>query len=170
MTTEATRSRPGSEFDRFLFACIGEDRNGLPLSVVSLLGRMNLDPWEEAAQLAAMPAEAAATRFTHSLDTLEDPVLRLASSQTLVLRLLALLPRQVRAALQTPSAGAADVGITAPDRVTRIGTYVFIACAIAAVGSRIIAEHTDPPARPGIVQAPAATPPPGQIPQANQPH
>lgn len=35
----------GSEFDAFLFASVGDDRNGLPFSIVSLLGRMDLDPW-----------------------------------------------------------------------------------------------------------------------------
>ena len=34
----------GSGFDAFLFAVIGEDRNGMALSVVSMLARMDLDP------------------------------------------------------------------------------------------------------------------------------
>jgi hypothetical protein len=39
---------PGSEYDDFLFASMGEDRNGLPLSVLSALARLDVDPWEEA--------------------------------------------------------------------------------------------------------------------------
>jgi len=45
----------GAEFDDFLFAIIGDDRNGMQLSVVSVLARMDLDPWHEAATLAASP-------------------------------------------------------------------------------------------------------------------
>ena len=82
----------GSEFDAFLFAPLGEDRNGLPLSVISHLARMNLDPWQEAGDLAALSTEAAARRLAVSLETLTDPILRQASSRTVVLNLLALLP------------------------------------------------------------------------------
>jgi hypothetical protein len=170
MPSEGSKSRPGSEFDRFLFACIGEDRNGLPLSVVSLLGRMNLDPWQEAAHLAGLPAEAAATRFAHSLDTLKDPVLREASSRTLVLRLLALLPGKVRAVIQTPAAATDDVAVTTPNRVTRIGTYVFVACVLAWMGSRFFAANLETPAQPGIVQTPGASTSAAPTTQPNQQH
>jgi hypothetical protein len=37
-----------AEFDNFLYASIGADRNGMPLSVLSALARLDLDPWEEA--------------------------------------------------------------------------------------------------------------------------
>ena len=43
----------GSEFDDFLHARIVEDGNGLPLTVLSALARLNMDPWDEAARLAA---------------------------------------------------------------------------------------------------------------------
>ena len=59
MDPPASTSRLGTEFDDFLFAPLGEDRNGVPLSIVSLLGRMDLDPWREADSLAGLPAEAA---------------------------------------------------------------------------------------------------------------
>lgn len=88
----APRSPLGSEFNDFLFAPIGEDENGLILSVVSLLARMNLDPWEEARNLATLPAQAAGKRLALSLDSLTDPILRQAICETTVLRLLALLP------------------------------------------------------------------------------
>ncbi len=42
----------GSEFDNFLFAPIGVDKNGMVLSVVSALARLDVDPWEEAEELA----------------------------------------------------------------------------------------------------------------------
>ena len=45
----------GSEFDDFLFAPIGDDRNDMPLSVLSALARLDVDPWEEAAELARWP-------------------------------------------------------------------------------------------------------------------
>lgn len=52
-------SVPGSEFDDFLFAPIGEDRNGMLVSVLSGLARSDVDPWQEAAKLAQLPGEIA---------------------------------------------------------------------------------------------------------------
>ena len=76
MSPPASSSRLGSEFDAFLFAPIGEDRNGLTLSIVSLLGRMDLDPWQEAAKLAGLPAEIAAQKLAALLAALSDPSLK----------------------------------------------------------------------------------------------
>jgi hypothetical protein len=45
----------GPEFDEFLCAPIGADRNGTGLSVLSALARLNVDPWQEATSLARMP-------------------------------------------------------------------------------------------------------------------
>ena len=63
MTHSASVSHLGSEFDDFLFAPIGEDRNGMLLSVLSALARLDVDPWQEAAQLAGLPGETATQRL-----------------------------------------------------------------------------------------------------------
>jgi hypothetical protein len=46
---------PASEFDDFLYAPIVEGGNGMVLSVLSALARVNVDPWDEAARLARLP-------------------------------------------------------------------------------------------------------------------
>jgi hypothetical protein len=51
---------PGSEF---LFAPIGEDRDGMLVSVLSGLARSDVDPWQEAARLAELPEETATQRL-----------------------------------------------------------------------------------------------------------
>jgi hypothetical protein len=48
MTRSSSAFRLGSEFDDFLFAPIGgQDRDGLMVSVLSALARVNFDPWQE---------------------------------------------------------------------------------------------------------------------------
>ncbi|HTV27779.1 MAG TPA: hypothetical protein VMF32_08360 [Xanthobacteraceae bacterium] len=42
------------EFDRFLFATVGDEIDGTPLSVISALTRLGLDPWQEAGRLSSM--------------------------------------------------------------------------------------------------------------------
>lgn len=94
MSPPASSLRLGPEFDDFLFAPVGEDRNGLPLSIVSLLGRMDLDPWLEAASLADQPAEAAVQRLAALLAALPVPSLKRADPGAMAARLIALLPRR----------------------------------------------------------------------------
>jgi hypothetical protein len=94
MTPLAATSGLGPEFDDFLFAVIGDDRNGMPLSVVSVLARVDLDPWHEAASLAAMPGELAARRLAPLLATLSERTLQQASAAITAVRLIALLPHR----------------------------------------------------------------------------
>ena len=94
MKRPASFSTLGSEFDDFLFAAIGEDSNGMPLSVVSALARMGLDHWHEAASLAAVSAETATGKLTSLLAALPDPALRRLDPGTTAARLTALLPQR----------------------------------------------------------------------------
>src|ERR1700757_5172980 len=52
-----------SDLNDFLFATVGEQQNGMPLNVVSGLTRLGLDPWEEAARLAALPRALATEKL-----------------------------------------------------------------------------------------------------------
>jgi len=50
-----------SAYESFLYASIGEQNDGTQVTVLSALVRADIDPWTEAARLAAMPkAEAEA--------------------------------------------------------------------------------------------------------------
>lgn len=52
-----------SNLEGFLFADIGAQSNGLPLTLLSLFARAGLDPWEEAERLSHMSKSAAASRL-----------------------------------------------------------------------------------------------------------
>jgi hypothetical protein len=56
-----------SRYDEFLFAPICEEANGMRLSVLSALARMNVDPWEEATRLATMPSATAERTLVSTL-------------------------------------------------------------------------------------------------------
>jgi hypothetical protein len=163
-----SKSPLGSEFDRFLFAPLGEDENGLPLSVVSLLARIDLDPWQEAGDLAALPLEAAARRLACSLDTLMDPILRQANTETKVLRLLALLPRAGPTVVRTPLAGVGSAAGPAPG--TRVGIIIIITSVIFLLGSQFVGGHRDTSIQPQVVHGPAMLMAPIQTPAPNPGH
>ncbi len=92
MTHAALKPLIGPEFDDFLYASIGEDRNGTGLSVLSALARLNVDPRLEATSLARMPRDAAAARLTALIDGLPYAPKSATPSKTTVADLVALLP------------------------------------------------------------------------------
>jgi hypothetical protein len=93
MTSSASIFGHKSEFDPFLCAPVGEERNGMLLSVLSALARLDVDPWLEAATLTKMPSKDAALRLTSLLLSLPSEAATLLAPST-VLRLIALLPKE----------------------------------------------------------------------------
>lgn len=80
----------GTPFDGFLYATLGEDSRGNPVSVLSALARLQLDPWDEAADLADLPRTGAQTRLEGVLARFADvPALARDGAAR---RLVALLP------------------------------------------------------------------------------
>lgn len=60
------------EFDRFLHASVGEDRNGYVVTVLSALARLGLDPWAETADLVTLGRAAARARLGALLARFRD--------------------------------------------------------------------------------------------------
>jgi hypothetical protein len=81
-----------ASFDPFLFSEIGEERNGMLLSVVSALARLDLDPWREAASLSRLPPSAATERLTSLLTSMPATQIEAPGPAT-ILRLIGLLPK-----------------------------------------------------------------------------
>jgi hypothetical protein len=81
-----------ASFDNFLFAEVGEEQNGMVLSVVSALARLDLDPWSEAAGLCRLSARAAVERLTTLLSSLPSSQV-VSLSPDKVVHLIGLLPR-----------------------------------------------------------------------------
>ena len=59
MTCTSGSTVPSSELDGFLLSDVGVQSNGMPLTVLSLLARMGVDPWREAERLSVLPSESA---------------------------------------------------------------------------------------------------------------
>jgi hypothetical protein len=82
----------GSEFNVFLFAPVCEEKGETPVSVISALARLDLDPWEEAAALARLAPEPAARRLAYLLAKLPHGVR--PDPGAISASLVALLPRR----------------------------------------------------------------------------
>jgi|SRR5581483_5155133 len=166
MKSPASSFGLGSEFDDFLFAPIAEDRNGMSLSVVSLLGRMDLDPWQEAASLAGLPPEAAVQRLTSLLDLLPVPPLQHPDPDTTAARLVALLPRRPApntSPLQASASAAATTRARAMSNGIFIAIYLTVMLATQFVIARLGPTRADASHPPASVTAPSQTPPPPSV-------
>ncbi len=93
MTSAVSMFGHKSEFDPFLYAPVGDEGNGLLLSVLSALARLDVDPWQEAATLTKMPARDATVRLASLLSSLASDAATLLAPGT-VLRLVALLSQE----------------------------------------------------------------------------
>jgi hypothetical protein len=94
MANSQSVSLLGPEFDDFLFAPIGEEKNGMLLRVVSALARLDLDPWQEAANLARLPRPAATERLTEFIVALSGGPSTDLDSKEVAAGLIARLPLQ----------------------------------------------------------------------------
>ena len=85
-------SIPTSRYNDFLFAPICEDADGMRLSVLSALARLDVDPWEEATKLAAMPKAIAQSTLISTLELLSGRSWKPSEAELVARRLIQLLP------------------------------------------------------------------------------
>ena len=83
----------GREYDPFLFAPVGHQRNGMLLSVLSMFARLDVDPWQEAASLARMSRAMATARLAALIGALPDEPTEGVPIESVAGDLVALLPR-----------------------------------------------------------------------------
>ena len=95
MTSSTSVSYLTRQFDDFLFAHIDEGSDSTPLSVLSMLARLDMDPWEEAAKLARLPRAAAARRLVDFIAATPGAPSAYLNAKTVSDQLLNLLPSPV---------------------------------------------------------------------------
>lgn len=156
MTPAASVSFFRPEFDDFLYARIGADRNETPLSVLSALARLKLDPWKEAAELSELPKDIATQRLATSIARLPAGQWAQADSKAIAGRLIELLPR--RSNSKGPLAEKAhSLGGMTGSTVAKI-----LICAALGVAAVVVATSRQPVSPGDPADAPAfstASPP-----------
>jgi hypothetical protein len=81
-----------SEYNPFLFSPVDDEESEFPLTVLSALARLGIDPWQEAARLSALPREAAAQSLAAALAKLPRKAREAASLAATATRLVSWLP------------------------------------------------------------------------------
>jgi hypothetical protein len=133
-----------TDFDAFLFAPIGEDTNGMPLTLLSVLARLGIDPWEEAADLAHLALEPALQRLSSRLEAM--PAGRPATAADTVniaTRLIALLHRP-----PTPKASTPDPRpppkLVEKSAGVKVAIYCLIGVIFVLVGQWVMSDRLAP--------------------------
>jgi len=161
VTAAASVSFFKPEFGDFLYAAIAADRNEMPLTVLSALSRLDVDPWKEAAELSELPKDAATQRLASLIGRLPGGRWSVADSKAIADRLVELLPRRSRSSVQS---GRKAQG---PQQMT--GSPVLLICAALALVALIIATSLERSARSDDTDSPAfsrASPPQTPVPSS----
>jgi hypothetical protein len=80
------------QMDPFLFASVGEEVNGIPLSVLSALARLGVDPRDEATRLSRLTRKTAASQLARMFARLPDRPWTSPEIGRIASRLVELLP------------------------------------------------------------------------------
>ncbi|AMN39721.1 hypothetical protein RHPLAN_12640 [Rhodoplanes sp. Z2-YC6860] len=130
---------PTSVYNEFLFASVYEEANGTPLSVLSALARNNIDPWEEAALLAAMPRETAETTLASILDVASARSRKSSEIEAIATRLVRLLPRRIEGG----TAALTEIAGVHAQRTSFSLVWICFAIALSLISARHHATTAD---------------------------
>ncbi len=94
MSKVGSSASSNADFERFVYADVATEPNGMELSVLSALSRRGLDPWQEAQRLAQLPPFAAANGLAEILRAVPAVQALRLDAKAIAERLVALLPVQ----------------------------------------------------------------------------
>ncbi len=140
MRLSASAAVQNGAFSDFLAAEIGEESNGMNLSLLSALTRQGVDPWQEAERLAGLSESKALAALTSIITRALGSGGREDDTPDLAARILRLLPRPGQApASPAPRATSDSAGLLAgltlpPPEILRWWT-ITLTIAIALIAS-----------------------------------
>ena len=93
MALSAKFTQLNSDLDGFLAVECGHEKSGAPLSVLSALTRIGVDPWREGSRLSKLPRDVAARELAPLIARFSDEGRLSSEVMTLAERIAGLLPK-----------------------------------------------------------------------------
>lgn len=93
MTLRRAFRRLRPDLDKFLFATVGDEIDGVPISVISVLTRLGLDPWKEAGRLSSLNNPEAIEQLARLVAELPGLPRPLREAREIATGLVPLLPK-----------------------------------------------------------------------------
>jgi hypothetical protein len=141
-----------TEFEAFLFAPVGEQKNGMTVSIFSALARLDIDPWREARRLSDLPRDRAIRALCASLDRLTDPQWTKIDAEGIAAGLVGMLPNHD--GLVRLRAGADDAVVSSrksatsalpPGKAAQHSKWVWLVVGAAAIIAFYVLTPADKP-------------------------
>ncbi|MFI5020962.1 MAG: hypothetical protein ACHQRJ_04830 [Alphaproteobacteria bacterium] len=126
------------------------------LTVLSTLARLDVDPWQEAANLARLPGQTATERLASLIAALPDGPPGHLDPGTIAARLIALLPRRAGSNISSREALLGAGAATNPRHLIRVIVINLIFMAFM-LGTQWIMASRQPPAQVDNAHAPASS-------------
>jgi hypothetical protein len=123
------------DLDGFLFAEVGVEQNGIPLSMVSALTRLGLDPWDEAGRLSSLGKREATEQLARLIADLFGPSRPLSEAREIADGLVEQLPKHDNKRPPAP-----QIQLRHPPRWAHMPTrsQLLMFCLIAALVSIVL--------------------------------
>jgi hypothetical protein len=144
-----------SAFNDFLYAPVGEEDNGMVLTMLSALARCEVDPWGEAARLSELPREAATKRLALMISSLPRGQWPKSAVSDIASRLTALLPGQHSSDSPVQPTASANVP---PKPATKM-TFLFISLIVILLSAQALTVYHGRAPPPPIEQSQRADAP-----------
>ncbi|HMF88181.1 MAG TPA: hypothetical protein VK575_08880, partial [Gemmatimonadaceae bacterium] len=147
------------EFDDFLYAPIGADRNQMTVTVLSALSRLDVDAWEEAAELSELPTDTATQRLASLIARLPGGSWAQADPTEIADRLIELLPRRSKSNVRSAekAGGIRELSVST---VVQICAALLLAAILITSNLERSTQRDDP-----YAAAPSTGPLPQALPQ-----
>jgi hypothetical protein len=114
-----------STLNPFLFAELGTEANGAVLTMLSVLARLDRDPWAEAARLVDLPMPAKIDQVAAAIGKMPLRAADLSAARAIAERLVLLLPNQV------DKSGHSATANLSLNMSPRSRTVLILCCALA---------------------------------------
>lgn len=127
------------DLDKFLFATAGDEINDVPLSVLSALTRVGVDPWEEAGRLSSLATPEAVEQLARLISEVPGLFRSLPEAREMAGILIGLLPRHDASRVST-----AQIQIRPrfpKPRLPRASSYWVVCCVLAAAALLSVLAH-----------------------------
>jgi len=90
------------DLDRFLFAAVEDEIDGIRLSMISALSRLGLDPWQEAGRLSSLARREAVEQLARLIAEIPGIFRPAGEAREIADRLVGLLPKHDDSRAATP--------------------------------------------------------------------
>ena len=120
-----------SNLNDFLFANVGMEARGMTLSVISVLARQGLDPWQEAGRLADLLDAEATNSLARTIAGMPQSPWNLNDATVIARRLTGMLPGRLAKDTASPATSKAN-WLPSPRTATILVSTAFVAAYVVS--------------------------------------